>query len=134
MDKQEEHEKLIDELQKAIQSKLPKAVVLRSFKYKLTRKQKDPYVIDLAVLIDFNLLLFETKTGVKERKALKQLTFHKEALLSIRDLLAISENLIFSEIKLFWITAKEGRIVNVDSNKEDYYLEFLQNPLPFILE
>lgn len=45
-----------------------------------------------------------------------------------------AQGLFFTEIKTFWVSWKESKVVNTTTDKEIHITEFLANPVPFLLQ
>ena len=123
----EEHENVIKEIKKKIKKVYPKARIFENYEYLF---EGNYFYIDLLISIDFTLFIFEIKTGSKEKKARKQLDFHKKAISILQKDLSIRD-ILFSKIQTLWVSVKESKIVNTETNKEIYYDNFLANPIFF---
>lgn len=132
MEYEEKHEGIIDEIKKAIFKKT-KANITDNFCYSI-EKRKEIFYIDLLVLISFTLILFEIKTGVKEKRARKQLAFHKKAFINSQKRCLPIKNIFFGKIKTFWVSYENKKIVNTKTNEEIEYTTFINDPLSFILK
>lgn len=132
MENEEKHEKIIKEIEEAI-LKVTKAKTTINFDYKVSNKDTI-LSVDLIVLIDFKIILFEIKSGIKERKARKQLLFHKKAFINSQNKGFPIRNVFFSEIKTFWVSYQNRKVVNTETNKAIEYTGFINNPLTFLLK
>ncbi len=117
-----EHDEIINQIEEAI-LKNTKAETRANFNYTM-EKRSDVFSIDLVVLINFKLFLFEIKSGNKETKARKQLNFHKKAFInSQKQGYPLKRNLLFSEVIILWVSYENQKIINTETNKEiDYRL------------
>lgn len=127
---EDKHDEIIEEIKVAI-IKTNKARIWKNFNYSLYTNG-EIYQIDLVVLIDFNLIIFEIKTGIKEKKARKQLEFHKKAFIEAQSKIKPIKNIQFSKIQIFWVTYEDEKIVNLETNEEMKYINFINDPLSFL--
>ena len=127
-----DHEEIIKEIKEAI-LKYTKTLVLNNFGYSI-EERKEIYSIDILVLIGFKLFLFEVKTGTKEKKARKQLEFHKNSFMKSQKISLPIKNIFFTEIKTFWVAYEKDKIINIETNEETTYINFINDPLSFLLK
>ena len=127
---EEVHDDIIETIKEAIRKQV-RITFRKNYVYNLDRDVA--FEIDLIVLLNQHLYIFEIKTGIRERKARKQLQIHKSGLKLLQNKLS-AKGLFFSEIKTFWVSWKEEKVVNTITNKETHLAEFLNNPLPFLLK
>jgi len=126
----DEHEQLVEQVKIAIQRNT-QARLIKNFRYALEEAE---FEIDLLVLIEFTLCIIEAKVGVKERKARKQLAAHKSCILFQQPILQQKQNLMFSKVKTFWISLKERKVVETETNEEMEFYSFLENPIVFLMK
>ena len=106
--------------------------------YTIVRKGKTMTLnMDIALTLESEafgvLFVFEAKTGSQEQKARKQLLGLKKVLLEFRNRLSAFYSLEYAEVKLYWVSDEQNRIVNVETGDETAYSEFLTDPFDFIL-
>lgn len=127
---EEAHEEISNTIRNAILKKVS-TVALRNYTYDPDRGVD--LEVDLLVLLNYQLCLFEIKTGSKERKARKQLQMHKTCMINLQNKLS-AKGLLFTEVKTFWVSWNKEKVVNTITNKEVHIADFLENPIPFLLE
>ena len=126
----EVHENIIETVRQAILRRI-NVTAIANHKYAI--EEGDFFEIDLIALIDNKLCIFEIKTGKKLKKAIKQLKMHKSCMTYLQNEMN-AQGLFFSEVKTFWVSWKEEKVVNTSTNREIHIAEFLENPLPFLLQ
>src|SRR3989338_1000598 len=102
---EEIHENLVELVMKAIIQKT-NVVAITNHRYSIL--EGTVYEIDLIVLIDNKLCIFEIKTGIKKKKALKQLNMHKDCMDHLQNEMS-AQGIFFSEIRTFWVSQKDGK-------------------------
>ncbi len=129
---EEEHDKIIEEIISSFKQKT-KITAEKNFTYRIKGKPQE-YQVDLLILIGFKLFIFEIKTGKKERKAKKQLDFHKKYIENNQQKIFTIYNLAFSEVNTLRVSKKEDKIINMNLKEETTFTSFLNDPLSFLIK
>ncbi|MBI4139500.1 hypothetical protein HY483_00900 [Candidatus Woesearchaeota archaeon] len=136
-----------DDFLKTISASLYKGARIQGIKIKILKVESEyelvrngspvKIIIDIIMILEDVrtdiLFIFEAKTGVKRKKAEKQLQFHKSVLEHSRKRLSGVYSLNFDVVHSYYISEEYCKIVHLESGKEVSLFEFLNDPFSFLL-